>query len=1078
LRRSLVLAAFTIVLLPLTLLGASLYLFIYLPLTQDLASAQLSIVSEQVEAQLRTLVNRAESIAHLNHDWGQRGLIDTEHAERFNTMMRPLIERGPQLSATVVAHESGRELLLVHSDGRWINRLTNPAVGGKRARFLTWTDDGRLEKDETREFDYDARERPWFKGGMALTDEDGIHWSAPYMFRSLLEPGISAVVRWTGPDGRYAMSTDMKLTDLSRFTREIVAGKNGFVTVFSNDGKVVGVPHDPRFANDAAIKASVLKAVGEIGVAPLADAYQAWQQAGATDVQPLRFSSQGSPWMASFKRFAFGNQTFWVATLAPAADFAPAGTTQAGAIALLMLGTALLAWWAASRLARRFCAPLELLAAQSARIGRLELDKPVEVHAPWLEIDALRQAQEAMRVELLGATQRLAQSNDQLETRVHERTRELVQAREAADSANRAKADFLANMSHEIRTPLNAIIGLAHLAVRAGLPPRQHEHLLKIQQAGWHLLGLLNDILDSSKIDSGKLTLEHSRFSLDDVMNNVSNLVGAKAADKGLELVFDVARDVPQQLVGDPLRLGQVLLNYAGNAVKFTEHGEIDVEVRVLERTATEVLLEFAVRDTGIGLDPEQRARLFQPFEQADVSTTRRYGGSGLGLAICKKLAEMMGGSVGVSSVAGQGSRFWFSARLELAEAGAAVDTPPAALAGRRALVVDDMSHAGEVLAQLLVDLRFDVVTVQSGARALEAIHAGPDFDLIFLDWMMPGMDGLETARRIRVALGAATPPLVMATAHHSESLTAGAQAAGIDTLIAKPVSATFLRDTVAHLLAHAAPRPPSVPQTGRTIAMPPAALSGARVLLAEDNPMNQEVALALLEHAGIKADVASDGATAVSMVRQRGYDAVLMDMQMPVMDGMTATVAIRALPGQDKLPIIAMTANAMSQDRERCLAAGMNDHVAKPIEPALLWQTLLRWIRPEALVAGPLKPRSASRLPSDIPGLDVAEAMSRLGGRESLYLSVLKLFTDNHQRTVAEIQAALRDGRQPEAVRLAHTLRGTASSIGARELAEAAGGVEMALASQASTAAVESKLTRLGSRLDALVTALRHQLA
>jgi hypothetical protein len=310
----------------------------------------------------------------------------------------------------VVAHESGRELLLLHSEGRWINRLTNPAVSGSRARFLTWTDDGRLEKDETREFEYDARRTALVQGRHGAGRPDGIYWSAPYLFRSLREPGISAVVRWTGADGRYAMSTDIKLTDLSRFTSEIVASKHGFVTVFSDDGKVVGLPRDSRFANDDAIKVAVLKTVGELGVAPLADAHQAWQQAGATDMQPLRFRSQGSPWMASFKRFAFGGQAFWVATMAPAADFAPAGATQAAAVAALMLGTALLAWWGASRLAR------PLLCAARAAGGAERAHRPARARQAGrgpctvARDRCLAPGPGAMRVELLAATQRLAQS--------------------------------------------------------------------------------------------------------------------------------------------------------------------------------------------------------------------------------------------------------------------------------------------------------------------------------------------------------------------------------------------------------------------------------------------------------------------------------------------------------------------------------------------------------------------------------------------------------------------------------------------------------------------------------------------
>jgi signal transduction histidine kinase/DNA-binding response OmpR family regulator/HPt (histidine-containing phosphotransfer) domain-containing protein len=1078
LQRSLVRSASAIALFSLTIFIGSVYFLVLLPLAHELASAQLSVASEQVAARLRTLIARAEAVAHINRGWGRRGLIDIEHAQRYNDLLRPLIEHGPQLSSMVVAHESGRELLLLRMpDGRWLNRFTNPADGSKRAHFLTWSADGALENDEWRELDYDARTRPWFKGGMALSDEDAIHWTAPYVFRSSQEPGMSAVVRWQGSDGgRYAMTTDIKLTDLSRFTRDVVVGKTGFAAVFTDDGTLIGLPRDPRFATDAAIKLNVLKPASESGVAPLRGALSLWRQAGSPESRLMRFDSDGTAWVATFQRTRFGAQSVWVGTMAPEAEFLPVTLVHLGIVIALVGLAMLLAAVVATRLARRLAQPLRLLGEQSARIGRLELDRPEAVYAPWRELDDLVRAQETMRVELLASTRRLEQANETLEAKVAERTRELASAKEAADAASRAKADFLANMSHEIRTPMNAIIGLAHLAVRSGLPPRQHGHMLKIQQAGMHLLSLINDVLDTTKIDAGKLTLERSEFALDEVMSNVANLIGEKASAKGLELVFEVASDVPEHLIGDPLRLAQVLLNYANNAVKFTDAGAIDLTVRVRESDAASVLLEFAVRDTGVGLKPEQQGRLFQSFEQADASTTRRYGGSGLGLAIAKRLAEMMGGKVGVSSEFGKGSTFWFTARLGKAATTRSVLPALRLFAGRRALVVDDVDLARQVLVDLLAGMSLQVTGAESGAAALEEIDTawrqGRAYDVVFLDWMMPGMDGLETARRIEqmTGPGRSRPQLVMVTAFGREDVIGGAVAGGIDTLITKPVSASSLLDTLTRLFSH---DPNAHSASFVAPATHPApALAGRHVLLAEDNQLNQEVALALLRDAGISVDLVGDGAAAVERVREHAYDAVLLDIQMPVMDGLAAARAIRALPGREHLPLIAMTANAMQQDRERCLAAGMNEHIAKPIEPTLLWQTLQRWIAPPAGDAPP-----GVALPPNLAGLDVAATLLRLGGREGLYAKVLKTFAAQQAESATEIRTALRSGRLADAQRAAHGLRGAAASIGALRVAEGAATIEGALAARAPSDMIEGLVESLAHDLAVVVDDLRRRL-
>ncbi len=527
----------------------------------------------------------------------------------------------------------------------------------------------------------------------------------------------------------------------------------------------------------------------------------------------------------------------------------------------------------------------------------------------------------------------------------------MARARELAEEAARTKADFLANMGHEIRTPMNAVIGMTHLVLKTGLTQQQRESLRKIQLASQHLLGILNDILDFSKIDAGKMTVEHIDFELERVLDNVSGLIAEKAAGKGLELIIDIAPDVPDKLVGDPLRIGQILINYANNAVKFTEHGEIAIHVRVMSELDDELVLHFSVRDTGIGIDKEQSRQLFQSFQQADSSTTRKFGGTGLGLAISKRLAELMNGETGVDSTPGAGSTFWFTARVGRGHDLCRHYQPRPGLRGRRMLVVDDNDSAREVVCEMLHSMAFDVAAVESGMAALEELQlaaaSGMPYEIVFLDWQMPGMDGVATAREIR-KLALPQPPLVlMVTAYGRDELIAAAEKAGIDDILLKPMTPSLLYDTVLRILGDQADEPQRVQADDLGSLPDVSAIAGARALLVEDNDLNQEVAIAFLEEAGLEVDLAPDGAAALERVQKQAYDIVMMDMQMPVMDGLTATREIRKLPGMADLPIVAMTANALNGDRERCLEAGMNDHIAKPIDYEELVARLLQWVRP-----------------------------------------------------------------------------------------------------------------------------------
>ncbi len=669
------------------------------------------------------------------------------------------------------------------------------------------------------------------------------------------------------------------------------------------------------------------------------------------------------------------------------------------------------------------------------------------------------------------------------EQQIAEMQLELARRAEQAETANLAKSAFLANMSHEIRTPMNAIIGLTHLMGRDMHDALARERLGKIDGAARHLLQVINDILDLSKIEAGQMVVQEAEFSLDELIAGAFAMVSGPAHDKGLELVLDTDH-LPSRMRGDATRLSQALINLLANAVKFTDHGWVRLRGELQAEDRDLLQVRFEVQDTGPGITPERAARLFAPFEQADTSATRRHGGTGLGLALTRHLARLMGGDAGVHSQPGQGSLFWFSAWLGRAgEAGERA--APVPLLGLRALLVDDLPEALAAVGHQMQALGLQVDPQPSGSAALQRVQAelsaGRLYDLLLIDWHMPPPDGIETLQRLRRLLGAGMPPAILVTAFNEQLMWQQAREAHFDAVLVKPITASVMHDTLARVLRRQSPvLQAAVSAPGEAETQLRRLHAGQRVLLAEDNPINREVAVELLRSVGLAVETADDGGSAVQLALARHYDLILMDMQMPVQDGLAATREIRRRVGH-ATPIVAMTANAFSEDRQACLAAGMDDHVAKPVDPSLLYATLLRWLPLLPLAASAGTPRAkplagagqalplAQRL-ALIDGLDSALALRHVGGKASTLERVLQRFVLTYNDGAASLASPLQEADPAAWRRTCHSLRGACAAIGVTDLLAEVQAFERVLGNGAETAALLPAAQALNQGLLVLV--------